>query len=81
MEKTKIVIVYEDSESDSASVYINNPHADTEELLTMLAAHAAHFIRNMSLENVPASDAVEMIQAAVQMAVDYFTDNDEKGVE
>ena len=80
MEKTKIVIVYEDSESDSASVYINNPHADTEELLTMLVAHAAHFIRNMLLMNVPASDAVEMIETAIRLAVGIPIDN-EKGDE
>ncbi|MDE7120925.1 MAG: hypothetical protein K2O42_02055 [Oscillospiraceae bacterium] len=81
MEKTRIVIVHEDSESDNTSVYINNPHTDRKELITMLAAHAAHFIKNMSLENVPLSDAVEMVETAVQMAVNHFMDNDEKGVE
>lgn len=44
-EETRIVIVCKqskDSKSNNVTMYTNNPHADTEELLSMLMAHAAY---------------------------------------
>ncbi len=79
MEKTRLVVVCEELGGSNISVYINNPHADRKELLAMLTAHAVHFIRSMSLENMPASDAVEMIETAIRIAVGIPTDNEKGG--
>ena len=79
MEKTRLVVVCEELGGSNISVYINNPHADRKELLAMLTAHAVHFIRNMSLEDMPASDAVEMIETAIRIATGIPTDNEKGG--
>ena len=77
-EETRIVIVCresEDTKSDNVTVYTNNPHADTDELLSMLAAHVAYFIRNMILDHVPPSDVAKMIENAVKIAANRYMDN------
>ena len=79
MEKTRLVVVCEELGGSNISVYINNPHADRKELLAMLTAHAVHFVKNMSLENMPTSDAVEMIETAIRIATGIPTDNEKGG--
>lgn len=73
MEETRIVIIHK-PESGNISVYINNPHADREELLVMMSAHIAHSIRNMILSDVSFSEAVATVECAVELAVSRFTD-------
>ncbi|MDE7120701.1 MAG: hypothetical protein K2O42_00890 [Oscillospiraceae bacterium] len=80
MEKTRIVIVCEESEdskNNNVTVYTNNPHADTEELLSMLTAHTAFFIRNMMMDHVPQSDVAKMLEKSARIAVDRYMDNKE----
>ncbi|MDE6088057.1 MAG: hypothetical protein K2G25_06695 [Oscillospiraceae bacterium] len=48
-----------------------------KELLSMLTAHAAYFIRNMMLDHVPPSDVARMIETAVKIAADQYMDNKE----
>lgn len=79
MEKTRLVVVCEELDGSSVSVYVNNPHVDKTELLAMLVAHAVHFVKNMSLENMPTSDAVKMIETAIRFAVGIPTDNEKGG--
>lgn len=79
-EETRLVIVCkesEDSKSENVTVYTNNPHADTEELLSMLTAHVAYFIRNMILDHVPSSDVAEMLEKSVRIAANRYMDNTE----
>ena len=81
-EETRLVIVCKeskDSKSNNVTVYTNNPHADTEELLSMLTAHVAYFIRNMMLDHVPPSDVAKMIQTAVRIAADRYMDSGKGG--
>ena len=68
-EETRIVIVHK-SESDNISVCINNPHTDKKELLMMMSAHVAHFIRNIMLNGVPFAEATATAQKAVTIATD-----------
>ena len=78
MEETRLVIVCkesEDSEDSKVTVYTNNPHADTEELLSMLTAHVAYFIRNMMLDHVPPTEVAKMIENAVKIAADRYMDS------
>ena len=80
MEETRLVIVCEeskDSKNNNITVYTNNPHADTEEQLSMLAAHVAYFIRNMLLDHVPPTEVAKMIENAVRIAADRYMDNEE----
>ena len=78
MEETRLVIVRkesEDSKNNNVTVYTNNPHADTEEQLSMLAAHVAYFIRNMMLDHVPPTEVAKMIENAVKIAADRYMDS------
>ncbi len=83
MEETRLVIVRkesEDSKNNNVTVYTNNPHADTEELLSMLTAHVAYFIRNMMLDHMPPTEVAKMIENAVKIATDRHMDS-KKGAE
>ncbi|MDE7121973.1 MAG: hypothetical protein K2O42_07425 [Oscillospiraceae bacterium] len=80
MEETRLVIVRkesEDSKNNNVTVYTNNPHADTEELLSMLTAHVAYFIRNMMLDHMPPTEVAKMIENAVKIAADRYMDSKE----
>ena len=78
MEETRLVIVCDESKgskNNNVTVYTNNPHADTEELLSMLTAHTAFFIRNMLLDHVPPTEVAKMLETAVRIAADRYMDN------
>ncbi|MDE5753566.1 MAG: hypothetical protein K2H89_03345 [Oscillospiraceae bacterium] len=80
MEETRLVIVCDeskDSKNNNVTVYTNNPHADAEELISMLTAHTAYFIRNMLLDHVPPTDVAKMLEMAVKIAADRYMDNEE----
>ena len=68
-EETRIVITHK-PESDNISVCINNPHIDKNELLMMMSAHVAYFIRNITLNGVPFAEATVTAQKAVTIATD-----------
>ena len=76
-EETRLVIVCEESKNNNVTVYTNNPHADAEELISMLTAHVAYFIRNMLLDHVPPSDVAKMLEMAVKIAADRYMDSEE----
>lgn len=83
MEETRLVIVCDESKgskNNNVTVYTNNPHADTEELLSMLTAHTAFFIRNMLLDHVPPTEVAKMLKAAMMVAANRYMDNT-KGAE
>ena len=78
MEETRLVIVCDeskDSKNNNVIVYTNNPHADAEELISMLTAHVAYFIRNMMLDHVPPTEVAKMIENAVKIAADRYMDS------
>ena len=68
-EETRIVIVHK-SESDNISVCINNPHIDKKELLMMMSAHVAYFIKNLMLDDMSFLEAVAIAQKSVTIATD-----------
>ncbi|MDE5792673.1 MAG: hypothetical protein K2H66_04020 [Oscillospiraceae bacterium] len=68
-EETRIVTVY-NSESKSASTYLNNSNVDTETLVIMLCSHVNLTIRNLMLNDMSFSESVGIVQSAVTIATD-----------
>ncbi|MDE7093416.1 MAG: hypothetical protein K2O52_00735 [Oscillospiraceae bacterium] len=68
-EETRIVTVY-NSESKSASTYLNNPDVDTETLVIMLCSHINLVIKNLMLSGMSLPESTVTVQKAVTIATD-----------
>ena len=68
-EETRIVTVY-NSESKSASTYLNNPDVDTETLVIMLCSHINLVIKNLMLGGMSLPESTVTVQKAVTIAID-----------
>ena len=68
-EETRITTVY-NSESKSASTYLNNPNTGIETHVVMLCSHINLTIRNLMLNGMSFSESVGMVQSAVTIATD-----------
>lgn len=74
MQETRIVIIHK-PESDTVSVYINNPNAGKEELFHMLTAHISHYVQNMILRGMQYSDAATIAAHATEVAANRAKEN------
>ncbi|MDE6707881.1 MAG: hypothetical protein K2K06_07590 [Oscillospiraceae bacterium] len=68
-EETRITTVY-NSESKSASTYLNNPDIDTETHIIMFCSHVNLVIKNLVLSGMQFCEAVTTAQKAVTIATD-----------
>lgn len=68
-EETRITTVY-NSQSKSASTYLNNPDVDTEAHIVMFCSHVNLVIRNLMLNGMSFSESVGIVQSAVTIATD-----------
>ncbi|MDE6706542.1 MAG: hypothetical protein K2K06_00675 [Oscillospiraceae bacterium] len=68
-EETRITTVY-NSESKSASTYLNNPNTGIETHVVMLCSHINLTIRNLMLNGMSFSESVRIVQSAVTIATD-----------
>ena len=68
-EETRIITVY-NSESKSASTYLNNPDVDTETHAVMLCSHVNLVIKNLMLSGMSLPESTATVQKAVTIATD-----------
>lgn len=68
-EETRITTVY-NSESKSASTYLNNPDIDAETHAVMLCSHANLTIRNLMLGGLSLFEATVTVQKVLAIATD-----------
>ena len=68
-EETRIITVY-NSESKSASTYLNNPNASIETHVVMLCSHMNLSIKNLMLNGMTFSETVGIVQSAMKIATD-----------
>ena len=68
-EETRIVTVY-NSESKSASTYLNNPDIEIEAHIVMFCSHVNLVIKNLMLGGMRFCEAVATVQNAMTIATD-----------